>query len=77
MDFYTYFSLMDLLHLAKGYNEPLMIKVSSICYQCDKFIYVEYLFDTCYCPVSESCSGETAMNKADKIPVGILMILSK
>ena len=35
---------MDLLHLAKVYNEPLMIKVSSICYQCDKFIYVEYLF---------------------------------
>ena len=44
MYFYTYFSLMDLLHLAKVYNEPLMIKVSSICYQCDKFIYVEYLF---------------------------------
>lgn len=43
MDFYTYFSLMDLLHLAKGYNEPLLIKVSSICYQCDKFTYVEYV----------------------------------
>lgn len=76
MYFYTYFSLMDLLHLAKVYNEPLMIKVSSICYQCDKFIYVEYLFD-CYRLVSESCSGETAISKADKIPVGILMILSK